>query len=362
MPAASRWSTALLGLCLWACLPAKGPPAADAGRQDAGQSDAGEPITAAAETWTYVHFPDAHCGNGTETGIGVNLEPGARTLVLFLQGGGACWEASACYVVKSASHVEDTVQSQVVLAEAQDPSLRPLFDRADAANPLRGAHQVYMPYCTGDLHAGTHVQHYELLGQSRDLHHVGAQNQDAFLRRLVPTFSQVDRVILAGLSAGGYGTQLNAWRVQRAFGPGVRVDLLDDSGIPVAMESSRFGTAMAAWLLEWPPGCADCPTQGFPALLPWNAHLLPAPSRQALLANRQDGTIALYFGLSGAEVQSGLDQLQAVAAANQRFYLLDGTAHVVLANPQQATSTGVVALDWLHQFELDGGTFSSAGP
>jgi hypothetical protein len=307
-----------------------------------------------------VPFPEAQCGNGTETGIGVNLSPGSKTLLIFLQGGGACWEVGACYVLKSAVHVEDTVQAQTVLAEATADALKPVFDRADPTNPLRDAHQVYMPYCTGDLHQGTHVQRYELLGQTRDLHHVGALNQEAFLARLALTFPSVERVVVAGISAGGYGAALNAWRVQQAFGARVRVDLLDDSGILVAMESSRFGTAKQAWQPVWPPSCTTCAADGYPALLQSNAHDLTG--RQAYLANRQDGTIALYFGLTGDQVAAGLDAQRAAAGANQFFYLVDGTAHVVLASPQQKTSTGVVAADWLHAFETDGSTLTSVGP
>lgn len=342
--------------------------APDAGEQpDAGDTPdggfvAGDPITAPAETWTYVPFPDAKCGNGTETGIGVNLKPGATTLVVHLQGGGACWEVGACYIMKTATHVEDVVQQAVVLNESLNVSRSVLFDRLDVTNPLRDAHQVYVPYCTGDLHAGTRVQRYEALGQVRDLHHVGALNMEAYLRRLVPTMAGVERVVLAGISAGGYGTLFHWWRFQEAFGPSVRVDVLDDSGIPVSMAWDRFGTASAAWAIAWPPGCTDCATGGFSKLLPYYASTMTAPHRFGLLAFRDDNVIASYFGLQTVDIRNGLDALKAATPANQRFYLLDGTSHVLADQPGRTTSSGTTVRDWIRAFVTDDATWTHAGP
>ena len=51
-----------------------GPFLVDAGAcETASTITLGEPITAPAETWTFVPFPDAHCMNGESTGIGINL-------------------------------------------------------------------------------------------------------------------------------------------------------------------------------------------------------------------------------------------------------------------------------------------------
>ena len=44
-------------------------------------------------------------------------------------------------------------------------------------------------------------------------------------------FARVDRVLLSGSSSGGFGSIYNFDQVQEAF-LGVKVNLLDDSGIP----------------------------------------------------------------------------------------------------------------------------------
>src|SRR5690349_8408075 len=68
--------------------------------------DAGDPISAPNETWTFVPVPDAHCGNGTSTGIGVNLTDRSNRVLIFLAGGGACWEAAAC-AAGTAVHLQE---------------------------------------------------------------------------------------------------------------------------------------------------------------------------------------------------------------------------------------------------------------
>lgn len=49
----------------------------------------------------------------------------------------------------------------------------------------------------------------------------------------MPTFPDVEKVLLTGISAGGFGASGNAVLVQRAF-KGTRVNLIDDSGPPMS--------------------------------------------------------------------------------------------------------------------------------
>jgi Pectinacetylesterase len=325
-----------------------------------GASDAGwgQPITAPNETWTFVAFPEARCGNGISTGIAVNLTTRSKDVVLYLQGGGACWDPSTCYVLRTTAHFEDTMDEAAVLAEARQANY--LFDRARADNPFRNASFVYVPYCTGDLHGGTAPHTYSALGQTRTGHHVGALNVAAYLSRLAPTFSGATRVWLAGASAGGFGAVINWWRVQQAFG-GVRVDVLDDSGTFVEPVAGRFEQMRDAWSLQLPPGCSACDA-GFSNFLPHYAQA-PGSGRLALLSTTQDGVIAAYFGISGPEFEQRLAALRAAMAGEQRSYVTAGTQHVLLGqNPFPRADGGVALTDWLAQFASGDGGWSSQGP
>ena len=61
------------------------------------------------------------------------------------------------------------------------------LDRARATNPFRDASYVFVPYCTGDLHAGSNVATYDVLGP-RTFAHVGRRNVEALLPRLRATW------------------------------------------------------------------------------------------------------------------------------------------------------------------------------
>lgn len=103
-----------------------------------------------------------------------------------------------------------------------------LFNRQGFGNPFKDYNDVFVPYCTGDLHAGTKVTTYG----SKATSHVGFLNMSAYLKRLVPTFPDAERIFLFGSSAGGFGVGVNWYRVQGAF-PAARVDLVLLSGCQV---------------------------------------------------------------------------------------------------------------------------------
>ena len=92
-----------------------------------------------------------------------------------------------------------------------------ILDRTNAANPVKDWSFVYVPYCTGDFHGGNNVT--TVPGASGPPQHfVGYANVGMYLDRLVPTFHNATRILLAGLSAGGFGAVFNYARVAEAFG------------------------------------------------------------------------------------------------------------------------------------------------
>ena len=56
----------------------------------------GAPITAADKTWTWVDFPGAKCRDGSDTGIGVNFNAASDKVMIYMEGGGACYNAITC--------------------------------------------------------------------------------------------------------------------------------------------------------------------------------------------------------------------------------------------------------------------------
>jgi hypothetical protein len=340
----------------FACLPpaAPLPPPTDAGSSD------DDPIAAPAETWTWVDLPETACANGAPTGLGVNLTTRSQDLVVYLEGGGACWDANTCFVLKAAAHVESGYGAA---AWASDPVKgASAWRRSDPANPLRDASFAVIPYCTGDLYAGDRDTTYELLGQQRTLRHRGARNVEAYLRRLAATFPDARRVWVMGSSAGGYGVQLNLHRFVAAF-PEAEVSALSDCGPLVPAYDARLSDMQRAWDTQVAPGCDGCATD-FPRLA---AHLATAypDVRQGLLAYEADGVISLYFGYpADGSYAAATGRLLASAYdphENARYFMLPGNAHTMLGAFDTLAGPGGVSLrTWVSRWATGDAAWASA--
>lgn len=347
-----------------------GPVTAPDASDDAGSTnpDAGadadadvpnpDAIVATPGEWTYVPFSDATCANGTPTGIGVN--PGtSKRLVVYLEGGGACWDPTTCNDLKTAANLDgwDEAMFRARIASGAKSHL----DRTAANNPFRDASYVYIPYCTGDVHGGDKEQTYA----GRTIKHFGRRNIAAFLKRIAPTFADADRVVLTGSSAGGFGAALNYWRFKEAFGA-VRVDLVDDSGPPFPNDKmGHFAEWVAAWdlLPAIAPGCAECANGNVLGLFGYYSKTYPE-ARFALLSYDRDGTISRFFDLAGTEFATTLAEVTTKyidPLPNMRAFELAGTSHTMLGD--LGTKGGLVELGaWLGDMESDAASWTTVKP
>ncbi len=378
-----------------------GPPAADAGTdggatpEDAGPARScppgpvapevfdcessdppltfGEPITGVPDlTWTFVDFPDAFCMNGTATGIGVNINPASTQLVIYLEGGGACFDPLSCATVAGTSGFDS--RDFASFARALD---RGLFDRDDTDNPVREASYVYVPYCTGDVHGGTNED-----GPGGRMH-VGYRNVTAYLKRIVPTFSSATQVLLAGRSAGGLGTIVNFDQVQTAFDC-TPVHVLDDAGSLLPDEYLKpclQATVRETWGLDAiiPADCPQCTCRDQGGL--WNIYAYLArrhPDRRiGLITAMEDATFRSFYGygysprcnmpasMPGSDYAAGLLEIREALAGDPGFhtFFVPGEQHTFTYQALGATSSGGVTIaTWLTQL-LDGdAAWTDVGP
>lgn len=327
-----------------------------------GAAELGEPIDAPLEQWTWVGFDDAFCADGSTTGIGVNLTDRSSKVVIYLMGGGACWDNTTCYVYKTAVNIESGYGEAQFNSDSKGLDVS-IFNRADMKNPLRDASYFFVPYCTGDIHGGNNP---DADYGGKKTKHVGFKNMEAYLRRIVATVPNAERVVLSGSSAGGFGAGLNWWQTQAAFGD-MRVDLVDDSGPPLAppyLSASLEGQWRSAWNLKatLPEGCTGCESS-LSALFGFYAAQLPK-NRAALLSYTHDNVIAAYFGITTDQVAAGLGVLGAEldTYSNTRYYYLGGEGHVLLGDPGGTSQNGVVLIDWLTDMLADDPDWASVKP
>lgn len=199
--------------------------------------------------WEWNDVPGTQCGNGSQTGFGINY--GTKDdVVIYMEGGNYCWDEITCNA-GLASHFT-TGFDRAKFGNGQGSGI---FDRASPSNPYKDSTIVYIPYCTGDFHSGDTVR-----GTNGSLHFNGRINLELDLAQVHDAIPNPSRVTLIGSSAGGYGALINYWRVAEVFAS-TRVDAVIDSatvlwdGAPAFAGVGTWNTAAAL-----PPGCPQCVT------------------------------------------------------------------------------------------------------
>jgi hypothetical protein len=339
----------------------------DGGNPDAGADlDAvgATPLSGTPGTWTWVDVPGMGCDDGSPTGVAVNPAPtDTGALFIYFMGGGACWDANTCFILNSSVH-GPFGQAQWDATGA--PSVAHALDRARVTNPFRAASYVFIPYCTGDLHAGSNVTTYDVLGP-RPFAHVGRRNFEALLPRIRATWPAATRVVIAGSSAGGFGATLNYDLLRRAY-PGAQVALVDDAG-PLLEGDGIPADERAAWYANWhlgdvvDPLCADCRgdlSKLYPALVAKYPQ-----DRMALLTSLQDQTIRTYFLiLLGLDFELRLRTMitdRLAPTATFRTFAIPGESHTLLGGIDTLTAGGVTLEAWLTRMSSGDPTWASVG-
>lgn len=150
-------------------------------------------------------------------------------LLVYFEGGGACWEWVSCSGMFDSSVAGDELSP-----------FRGIFDFANVENPFREHSIVFIPYCTGDVHIGDSIQRYGDSPDSRPVVHNGYRNVSAVLKWL--SRHQVEtptHVVVTGTSAGSYGALYYAPRIAGMF-PNSTISVIGDSGVPLLNDYPRI--------------------------------------------------------------------------------------------------------------------------
>jgi hypothetical protein len=310
--------------------------------------------------WSWIDVPGAICNDGSPTGLAVNPGPG-DTLVLFLNGGGACWDPITCRTGLAEGGPYGQAQFQSDLARLGPGTI---IDRAVVDGVFgAGATLVFISYCTGDVHWGDGTVDYPDVGV---WHHAGQANLTADIGWLAARIAAPRRLVVSGSSAGGYGSLL-AHHLARSAWPSARGYLIDDAGPPLVGDDIPTAER-TAWTLSWRldltlaplcPGCKDDLSQVLPSL----AARYPE-DRMALISSRQDPVIGAFVLQTPADFERALLQLvdQRVAPlANGRVFLVSGSDHALLRKPGTYSAGGVSLPAWLAQMVNDEPAWSTAG-
>ena len=207
----------------------------------------GEPLPRAnTGMWNYIDVPGALSRDGSPAGFYYKFsKTGSKNLMVYLVGGGVCPDNAFCNINpanKSESLTAEGIGAgagNALLAapdsEPQDPNgerWQSGIFKDDPSNPVKDWNMVYIPYVTGDVFFGSRPDG-TIDGVDGKFQFVGKTNMMKFFERIIPTFKDAEIALMAGSSAGGIGTLLNATYFADGFidqGNGARVLIVDDAG------------------------------------------------------------------------------------------------------------------------------------
>jgi hypothetical protein len=299
--------------------------------------------------WFWISVPGSACGNGSQAGFAINTSATSKDLVIYLMGGGGCYSAQTCTGTQPTAANLDGYNASKAGTEINFFGPGSIFDRTAAANPVRDATYIFVPYCTGDFHSGNTVASY-------GTHHVGFANISAYLAQLAPAYCDASRIVLAGSSAGGFGSIFNYEHVQQSF-PNTPIDLIDDSGPPLRQITAQWQNQLrTAWgqVANIPTGCTGC-DQAWHNYLPYLTAKHPQ-QRFALISSLQDYSIGQFFGFTPTTYQAAINDLADNVIAplsNMRVFYIANNDHVWLNRNLTTITTGSTSLSTFLQRELD---------
>jgi len=318
-----------------------------------------------------ITHPDALCGDGSPYKWAYREAPG-DDLLLFFQGGGACFTRKTCW------DEEMTFNGGQRLVYSMDNSFpippypeSDIFNYQDLQNPFWDYDVVHIPYCTGDMGVGTSCRTWRHKGKAYPTHFHGAYNIRAALDWIEANYPDPGRLVIAGTSAGGYAGMSVIERLTEMF-PGREIPFVTDGALGIHAPL-LLPVAESTWEPEWPSfcldalGCNECETLGdaIDRGLTHYSHV-----RAAQLSMQQDMIqssfavatqsaaveptgIKLLFGLPPFDEQV----IETVQARQQicpdcRFYLPVGGCHVLLQSPLWTRSeiSGWSPRDWVTAF------------
>lgn len=173
-----------------------------------------------AKAWQVFNIPGAKCGDGSEYQVYYRKGDTQKVLVEFM-GGGVCWDYKSCFKKVSFFpwlHQYPILKSYSVFTADKSKN-----------NQFRDFSKLYFPYCTADVHAGSHISQYN----GRTVYHYGRKNIELALNyikenHLIETDS-VNDLVVYGASAGAIATLTHAHEVNALFDKAIKKTMIADS-------------------------------------------------------------------------------------------------------------------------------------
>jgi hypothetical protein len=288
------------------------------------------------------------CANGTPYEFFVRPAAGSQKLMIYFQAGGACWNGPTCDA------------DSLLYAKGVDHSAlgtyRGIFDFNNPENPVADYNIVFVTYCSGDVHTGSRdVTFTDVIGVQKLVHFQGYVNSVAALNWTFTQFTNPEKIVLTGSSAGAMGSVFFAEPIMSHYAA-VPVVQLGDGYVGLMPKDwpglDVWGTrANLPGALRQPMALAS-PANFATTLYASSAEALPERTF-GQFTTAADGFQIGYYAVAGGQAREWPDLMwQSIDKLNQesnfRSYIADGADHAILPFDRFYTTqiNGVRFRDW----------------
>jgi hypothetical protein len=286
----------------------------------------------------------------------------SNRLLIFEQGGGACWQ---------------DFYNCNVLSEAQEPPTGRvgIWDFDTKQNPFADHSIVYMPYCDGSVFSGDNDVFDPNFGAAIGVpevvvrFHRGLRNQSAGMDLARAMFPDANKITVGGSSAGGVGaTNFAPFLVRLLYGNKIDLTVFNDAG-PVTTNLDAVDDILAR-NADWdfgkfyPASCTECDPLGqSTAIIKWRLDN-DSTIREAFYETDSDLTNRFFLDLLFDQpafrdlIVTEHGKLNAAHPERyKRFVVAGDDSHTALQTPlfYLQDANGVYLNEWTRDFLKDNG-------
>jgi len=318
--------------------------------------------------WHYVANEEMFSRAGNTTGYLANINPNSTKLLLYLQGGGACYNQETCNDNNNSFTDADGEEFE----QNANQQSGVLFNRNFTGNAYRDWNYIFVPYSSGDVHSGNNSDGDVPNNGPQDQKMVGYSNVTKIVEDALEYWGAqgITEFIVTGSSAGGYGTYLNFIQLADAY-PSAQKTALVDAG-PMFLNDEVFDECLAdVWnnlfKFQYPPDYQDVVQTQFDEDLYGIYEYLALKYPNAnfgLMSDTRDAVIRFFFGygnqecigtttpISTGQFENGLDQvrLHLENFENWHVFFVDDDEHTFLGGRHLTTVVnGKNMADWMEE-------------
>lgn len=302
----------------------------------------------------------SQCADGTKSFFQVTLRPKAKHLLIYLSGGGACWDKTTC---------EKGYASRLTRVEEYQNwnSGKGIFNATAKNNPFASDYNVVtVPYCTGDVHAGDREANYGTARAPYVIRHRGFQNVAKTLAKVKAMMPNPEKVVMLGCSAGGIGAYYHLANLAKTF-PENHKYVISDAGTPFKppyLYETNYKNIMDHWGVSatLPAPLEGKPVKDFGAVV--HSNTVRYPDLQFGFISAYRDIVMTFFSMSvgSPSAQTAVKKIIVDVADNdigrdaefQKVFYTDSSRHCHTGEPlENMTSLDTDLGEWLTAMVTD---------